>query len=257
MAASICSNKDDRAKCCRYINAFIAVSIARYANATSNLGVTSNLSDICLHSISQTMEMYGVPHNATVFCGFGTKILVNYACRGRTTVTQMLQSPRFADVMQNCKVPLSADSNCKICLNAGIIYLHHLVGMDDNMTLSTCRDATFAALASQTDDVSAVGLASCFFGVQGLNIPPGMIRLLFLLHACFFLVWCISDVGCAFLCLFYFWIYVFPDIEILFENVWFSPNVFDIVDVVCCSLTLLFSVLLVVLLSEIWFQIIF
>ncbi|KDP32267.1 hypothetical protein JCGZ_14788 [Jatropha curcas] len=175
LAASLCSSKDDRGKCCRYINAFIAVSIARYANVTSNLGVTSNFSDICLQSILQTMELYGIPRNATAFCGFGTKIPVNYECNGRTTVTQMLESPKFVDVLQNCKVPLSAESSCRKCLNAGIVYLHHLVGINDNITLSTCRDATFAALASQVDDASAVNIASCFFGVQGLNVPPANI----------------------------------------------------------------------------------
>lgn len=173
LAASLCSNKDERGKCCRYVNALIAVSIARYANKTSNLGVSSNLSDICLHSISQTLELYGVPQNATIFCGFGTKIPVNYECKGRTTVTQMLQSPKFGDVTKNCRVPLSGESNCHKCLNAGIVYLHHLVGTEDNMTLSTCRDATFAALASQVDATSAVDIASCFFGVQGLTIPLG------------------------------------------------------------------------------------
>ncbi|CAL2279127.1 unnamed protein product [Prunus armeniaca] len=172
LAASLCSNNDDRGKCCRYINAFIAVSIAQYANSTSNLGVPSNLSDVCLHSISQTLELYGVPRNATAFCGFGTKIPVNYECKGRTTVTQMLRSPKFIDVMENCKVPLSEESTCKKCLNAGIVYLHRLLGTEDNITLSTCRDATFAALASQVDDASAIGIASCFFQVQGLNILP-------------------------------------------------------------------------------------
>ncbi|KAL9354536.1 hypothetical protein Peur_052506 [Populus x canadensis] len=171
LAASMCSSKDGRGKCCRYINTFIAVSIARYANATSNLGVASNLSDICLNSISQTMQLYGVPSDATVFCGFGTKIPVTYECKGRSTVTQMLGSPKFVDVAQNCRLPLLLESDCKRCLNAGIIYLHHLVGTDNNVTLSTCRDATFIALASQFDDASAVEIASCFFGVQGLNIP--------------------------------------------------------------------------------------
>lgn len=170
LVASMCSNKDDRGKCCRYINAFIAVSIARYANATSNLGVTTDSSEICLNSILQTMELYGVPRNATVFCGLGTKIPVNYDCKGRTTVMQMLQSPRFEDVSENCKLPLSKESNCRKCLNAGIIYLHRLVGTENNMTLSTCRDATYAALASQVDDASALELASCFFQVPGLNV---------------------------------------------------------------------------------------
>ena len=176
----MCSSKAARGKCCRYINAFIAVSIARYANATSNLGVASNLSDICLNSISQTMQLYGVPSDATVFCGFGTKIPVTYECKGQSTVTQMLGSPKFVDVAQNCRLPLLLESDCKRCLNAGIIYLHHLVGTDNNVTLSTCRDATFIALASQFDDASAVEIASCFFGVQELNIPLGTSS--FLLH---------------------------------------------------------------------------
>ncbi|XVF67563.1 hypothetical protein PTKIN_Ptkin10aG0131200 [Pterospermum kingtungense] len=170
--ASLCSNKDDRGKCCRYMNAFVAVSVARYANVTSNLGVTSDLSDICIQSILQTMELYGVPQNATIFCGFGTKIPVRYDCRGRTTVTQMLESPKFMDVTENCKLPLLQENDCHKCLNAGIVYLHHLVGSEDNMTLSTCRDATFTALASQVDNSSAVEIASCFFQVEGFNIPP-------------------------------------------------------------------------------------
>ncbi|CBI32392.3 unnamed protein product, partial [Vitis vinifera] len=115
LVASVCANKVDRGKCCRYINAFIAISVARYANKTSTLGVASNLSDICLHSISETLELYGVPPNATVFCGFGTKIPVNYDCKGRTTVVQMLD---------------------------------------------------------QVDNTSAVDIASCFFGIQGLSISP-------------------------------------------------------------------------------------
>lgn len=173
LAASLCFKKDERGKCCRYINALIAVSVARYANRTSNLGVSSNLSDKCLHSVSQTLELYGVPQNATIFCGFGTKIPVNYECKGRRTVTQMLQSPKFLDVTENCRVPLSEETKCRKCINASIVYLHNLVGTESNMTLSTCRDATFTALASQVDDASALDIASCFFGVQGLTLPPG------------------------------------------------------------------------------------
>lgn len=173
IASSICSSQGDRGKCCRYINANIAVSVARFANATRNLGVTPNASDLCLQTISQTLQLRGVPRNATVFCGFGTKILVDYECEGRTTVLQMLQSPRFVEVMKNCKVPLAEESKCKKCLNAGINYLHHLIGIEDNITLSTCRDATFAALASQVDEISTIDIASCFFGVQGLLMPPG------------------------------------------------------------------------------------
>ncbi|KAI4298469.1 hypothetical protein L6164_032023 [Bauhinia variegata] len=173
LASSICSSQGDRGKCCRYINANIAVSVARYANATSNLGVAPNVSDVCLQTISETLQLYGVPRNATVFCGVGTKIPFNYDCKGRNTVTQMLLSPRFMDVMENCKAPLVEQSKCKKCLNAGIGYLHHVIGIEvDNITLSTCRDAAFAALASQGDARSTVDIASCFFGVQGLLVPP-------------------------------------------------------------------------------------
>ncbi|KAF4382416.1 hypothetical protein G4B88_011368 [Cannabis sativa] len=175
LVASLCSNPDDRGKCCRYINAFIAVSIARYANETGNLGVPSDLSDTCLQSISRTLELHGVSRNASAFCGFGTKVLVNYDCMGRTTMAQMLQSPKFSDVAQNCKVPLSEESRCHTCLNSGISYLRHLVGTVNNLTVSTCRDATFTSLASQVDNTSAVDIARCFFGVQELNIPPAII----------------------------------------------------------------------------------
>ncbi|XP_010263510.1 PREDICTED: probable receptor-like protein kinase At1g49730 isoform X2 [Nelumbo nucifera] len=178
LASSLCSNKEDRGKCCRYINAFVAVSVARYANVSSNLGVPSELSDICLHSISETLKLYGIPQNATVFCALGTKIPVTYECMGRTTVMQMLQSPKFEDVTENCKLPLSEGSRCRRCLNASILYLRHLIGAEDNITLSTCRDATFAALASQGDNVYTYEIASCFFGVQGLGILPVLIFLI-------------------------------------------------------------------------------
>ncbi|KAK1310018.1 putative receptor-like protein kinase [Acorus calamus] len=172
-ASSVCSNHDERGRCCRYINAFVAVSVVRYARVTGNLGVPSVFSETCLTSISETLELYGIPPNATIFCGFGTKIPVNYQCMGRATVMEMLQSPKFGDVRQNCEVPLSLNSNCKKCLNSGILYLRSLIGAEDNLTLSTCRDATFVALASQVDDRSAINMASCFFGVQGLGILPG------------------------------------------------------------------------------------
>lgn len=172
LASSLCSDQGQRGKCCRYINANIAISVARFANATSNLGVPLNTSDICLQTISHTLQHYGVPQLATVFCGFGTKIRVNYECKGRTSVMQMLQSPRYVDVTKHCKVPLGKESNCKKCLNASIGYLHHL-GIEDNITLSTCRDASFTALASQVDEKYTTDIASCFFGVQGLLGPPG------------------------------------------------------------------------------------
>lgn len=172
LASSICSNQGDRGKCCRYINANIAISVARVANISSNLGVPPDASDICLQTIYQTLQHYGVAQNATVFCGLGTKIPVNYECKGRTTVMHMLQSPRFVEVTKNCKLPLGEEIKCKKCINAGIGYLHHL-GIEDNITLSTCRDATFVAIASQVDKISTIDIASCFFGVQGLLGPPG------------------------------------------------------------------------------------
>ncbi|KAK9109234.1 hypothetical protein Sjap_017294 [Stephania japonica] len=171
LVASACSNQGDRGKCCRYINAVIAISVSIYANSTSSLGVPAELSDACLRSVSETLELYGVPPNATVFCGLGTKIPFNYKCKGRTTVMQMLRSPKFEDVLDNCKLPLSEEISCKRCLNAGIAYLHRQVGLEDNVTLSTCRDATYATLASQSGNISAVDIASCFFQVPGLVAP--------------------------------------------------------------------------------------
>ncbi|KAF6143976.1 hypothetical protein GIB67_017584 [Kingdonia uniflora] len=169
---SICTNQDDRGKCCRYINAFIAVSVSRYANATRNLGVPSELSEICHRSVSETLGFYGVPPNAMIYCGLGTKILFNYECKGRTTVTQILRSPKFKNVTKNCQLPLTEEGSCRRCIYAGIVYLRHLIGAENNMTLSTCRDATFVALASQGDNTSAIDIASCYFGVQGHNVPP-------------------------------------------------------------------------------------
>ncbi|XP_039138947.1 probable receptor-like protein kinase At1g49730 [Dioscorea cayenensis subsp. rotundata] len=169
LAASTCSNRDERAQCCRYINAFVAVSVAHYANATGKLGVPSAFSDTCLDSVSQTLELNGVPPNATAFCGLGPKIRVSYQCEGRETVLEMLQSPNFSDVIGSCKMPLSLDTSCKRCLNSGINYLHHLIGAEDNVTLSICRNAAFVALASQGDNMLAVDMSSCFFGVKGLS----------------------------------------------------------------------------------------
>lgn len=172
----MCSNSEDKGKCCRYINALIAISVARYANSTSNLGVAPDLSEICLHTISETLGLYGVTRNATAFCGFGTKIPVNYECQGRTTVTQMLQSPRYTDVSKHCRLPLTEKRDCRKCINAGVAYVRNLVGAANNLTLSTCRDATFVALASEVDNTSAVNIAGCFFGVQALITAPGTSR---------------------------------------------------------------------------------
>ncbi|XP_048492153.1 probable receptor-like protein kinase At1g49730 isoform X3 [Beta vulgaris subsp. vulgaris] len=169
LVASICSNPDARGKCCRHINAYVALSIARYANATSNLGVSSDLSEVCLQTMSQTLALYGVPANATTFCRFGTKIPINYECKGRTSVAQMLQSPGFTDVADSCQLALSGETGCRRCINASLVYLRQRIVAEDNITLITCRDATFVTLASQSDNVSAVGFASCFFGVPRLR----------------------------------------------------------------------------------------
>ncbi|CAH8372846.1 unnamed protein product [Eruca vesicaria subsp. sativa] len=169
LVASVCSNTSNRAKCCRYMNAFVAVSVSRYANYTADLGVTLDLTSICITTISRAMALYGIPTNATLFCGLGTKILVNYDCEGLTTVTQMLQSPKFGEVSRNCKLPLL---HCKSCLNSGITYIRSLVDRGNNIKMSTCRDAAYAALASRGDTSSALELASCFFNVSELSTTP-------------------------------------------------------------------------------------
>ncbi|KAF2548139.1 hypothetical protein F2Q70_00022962, partial [Brassica cretica] len=168
LVASVCSTNADRAKCCRYMNAFVAVSVSRYANHTADLGVAPDLTSICITTISRTMELYGIPTNATLFCGLGTKILVSYDCEDLTTVTQMLRSPKFGDVSRNCELPF----RCKSCLNSGITYIRSLVDRGNNIKMSTCRDATYAALASRVDTTSALELASCFFNVSELTTTP-------------------------------------------------------------------------------------
>ncbi|XP_023641140.1 probable receptor-like protein kinase At1g49730 isoform X3 [Capsella rubella] len=172
LVASVCSNNADRAQCCRYMNAFVAVSVARYANYSTDLGVPADLTEICISTISRTMELYGIPRNATIFCGLGTKILVNYDCEGLTTVTQMLQSITFRDVSKNCRLPLPPGKHCRKCLDSGVTYLRSLVGADNSIKLSTCRDATYAVLASRVDNSSALELASCFFNVPELSPSP-------------------------------------------------------------------------------------
>ncbi|KAH0920873.1 hypothetical protein HID58_020891 [Brassica napus] len=176
LVASVCSNITNRGKCCRYMNAFVAISVARYANLSNNLGVTSDLSETCVASISKTMELYGVSRNATSFCGLGTKILVTYSCEGRTTVTQMHQSPTFGHVTRNCRAPLSPVNQCRKCLNSGITYLRNLVGAEtNNVTLSTCRDATYATLASRMDDASALELLVSFPPTESPGPSPSVV----------------------------------------------------------------------------------
>ncbi|XP_009405342.2 probable receptor-like protein kinase At1g49730 isoform X2 [Musa acuminata AAA Group] len=172
LASSACANQNERGKCCRYLNAIVAISIAQFANATGRLGVPPAVTEGCLSSIPETLSLYGIPASASVFCGLGSKIRVSYQCQGRETVLEMMQSPNFSDVIETCNVPLSLDNSCKRCLNSGIIYLHHLIATDDNITLSVCRDAVFVTLANQGGNFSAVDMAACFFGVQGLSIFP-------------------------------------------------------------------------------------
>nr|CAD1838739.1 unnamed protein product [Ananas comosus var. bracteatus] len=168
LVASTCSDQNERGKCCRYINAYVAISIARYANSTGKLGVPPAFSELCLNSISETFQFYGVSPNATAFCGLGAKIRVSYQCNGRGTVLEMMQSPYFSDVISSCNMSLSSDISCKACLNSGILYLRRLIG-DDNLSLSICRDAVFVTLANQGENLSIDDMATCFFGVQGLN----------------------------------------------------------------------------------------
>lgn len=182
LASAACSDPTQRAACCRYINAFVAISMARYANATGRLGVPPAFSEICLSSVSETFKLRGIPTDADVFCGLGPKIRVSYQCAGRDTVLEMLQSPNFNDVVGSCRGPLSLDITCKTCLNYGIVYLHRLIGSDDNVGLSVCRNAVFVTLATQQGIFSYDDIVKCFFGVQGITIFPGITNLL-LMHS--------------------------------------------------------------------------
>ncbi|XP_006653071.1 probable receptor-like protein kinase At1g49730 [Oryza brachyantha] len=172
-ASIACSDPTQRAACCRYINAFVAISMSRYANATGRLGVPPAFSEICLSSVSETFKLRGIPTDADVFCGLGPKIRVSYQCAGRDTVLEMMQSPNFNDVVGSCRGPLSLDITCKTCLNYGIVYLHRLIGSDDNVGLSVCRNAVFVTLATQQGILSYDDIVKCFFGVQGITMFPG------------------------------------------------------------------------------------
>ncbi|KAL5216306.1 hypothetical protein ABZP36_007707 [Zizania latifolia] len=173
LASAACSDPTQRAACCRYINAFVAISMARYSNATGRLGIPPAFSEICLSSVSETFKLRGIPTDADVFCGLGPKIRVSYECAGRDTVLEMMQSPNFNDVVGSCRSPLSLDISCKTCLNYGIVYLHRLIGSDDNVALSVCRNAVFVTLATQQGILSYDDIVKCFFGVQGITIFPG------------------------------------------------------------------------------------
>ncbi|KAL6652899.1 hypothetical protein ACP70R_011824 [Stipagrostis hirtigluma subsp. patula] len=168
LIASVCSDQNGHSKCCRYINAVLAVSSAMYANTTGTLGVPAQFSDACIGNISDTFVSKGILPTAASFCGLGIKIQVSYQCVGMTTILQMLQSPNFNDVTRSCATMLSDDGTCKRCLNSGLSYLRHLVGEEDNVTLNTCRDAAFVAFVSQ-GNISTIDTAGCFFTVQGLS----------------------------------------------------------------------------------------
>ncbi|GJN27617.1 hypothetical protein PR202_gb15655 [Eleusine coracana subsp. coracana] len=168
LIASVCSDENGHSKCCRYINAALAVSSAMYANTTGTLGVPDQFSDACIGNFSDTLVAKGILPTAASFCGLGIKIQVSYQCAGMTTIVEMLQSPNFSDVTRSCATTISDDVTCKRCLNSGLSYLRHLVGEEDNITLNTCRDAAFIAFVGQ-GNISTVDTASCFFTVQGLS----------------------------------------------------------------------------------------
>ncbi|KAK3144761.1 hypothetical protein QOZ80_4AG0317490 [Eleusine coracana subsp. coracana] len=168
LIASVCSDENGHSKCCRYINAALAVSSAMYANTTGTLGVPDQFSDACISNFSDTLVAKGILPTAASFCGLGIKIQVSYQCAGMTTIVEMLQSPNFSDVTRSCATTISDDVTCKRCLNSGLSYLRHLVGEEDNITLNTCRDAAFVAFVGQ-GNISTVDTASCFFTVQGLS----------------------------------------------------------------------------------------
>jgi hypothetical protein len=173
LIASVCSDQNGHSKCCRYINAVLAVSSAMYANTTGTLGVPAQFSDACIANISDTLVAKGILPTAASFCGLGIKIQVSYQCVGMTTILEMLQSPNFSDVTRSCATTLSDDVTCKRCLNSGLSYLRHLVGEQDNVTLNTCRDAAFVAFVSQ-GNISTIDTAGCFFSVQGLSALQGL-----------------------------------------------------------------------------------
>ncbi|GLJ23885.1 hypothetical protein SUGI_0453840 [Cryptomeria japonica] len=170
-AVSACSEQD-RGRCCRYLNALVGISIAQYANRTGQLGVPSESSETCISSISDAFKVSGLSSNATALCGLGTRIPVNFQCANLTTIQEMEQTSKFKEVSLNCMNSVSSLSTCRKCLNATTVFLHRLVGAEDHMALSTCRDATFVAIASYGDSEFTIDRASCFFGLSGLHVIP-------------------------------------------------------------------------------------
>lgn len=159
----------DRGRCCRFVNAVVAISMSRYTNITSELAVPSSSSAICLETISDTLQSNGISPDVMAFCGLGTKITADFHCKGRTNVEEMEGTPYFRDVQMSCVQSLSSFDSCKRCLNASFTFLHNLEGVDDNVTISRCRDATFVTIVSYGDSDFANDKASCFFNAKGLE----------------------------------------------------------------------------------------
>jgi hypothetical protein len=132
---------------------------------------------MCLRTVSDAFRLRGISTDADAVCGLGPRIRVSYQCAGRESVLQIMQSPGFNDVVGSCGGPLSLDITCKTCLDYGIVYLHRLVGSDDSVALSVCRNAVFVTLATQEGVRSTDDIVKCFFGVQGITAFSGIAAL--------------------------------------------------------------------------------
>jgi hypothetical protein len=97
------------------------------------------------------------------FYGLGTKITANFHCKGRTNVEEMEGTPSFREVQLSFVKSLSSFDSCRECLNAYFTFLHNLEGVEDNVTLSICRDSTFVTIVSYGDSNFANDKARCFF----------------------------------------------------------------------------------------------
>lgn len=172
---SVCSEQNI-GRCCRYVHALVGISLAQYANATSQIGVSSLLTETCKSTLLNNFLLSGLPLNATAFCGLGTKITVDLLCKDLKTVQGIEKIPKFNEVQLNCMKPISSLGECQICLNASIMFIRHLQVAVNNLTLSICRDATFVAIASHGNLKFAVDKASCFFGIQDLGSQPVLIQ---------------------------------------------------------------------------------
>eukprot|EP00252_Welwitschia_mirabilis_P011954 TRINITY_DN2657_c0_g1_i8.p1 TRINITY_DN2657_c0_g1~~TRINITY_DN2657_c0_g1_i8.p1 ORF type:complete len:505 (-),score=85.60 TRINITY_DN2657_c0_g1_i8:616-2130(-) len=169
---SACSDPD-RGKCCRFVNAVVAISMSQYTNITKELAVPENARNNCLKAIAETLISNGLPSSVTVLCGLGTKISANFECEGRTNTLEMEGTPKFKEVQLNCVQPLLIRENCRNCLDSSFAFLHNIEGAKDNVTLSLCRSAIFVTISSYGDSNFASDKASCFFNVQDLYKQKG------------------------------------------------------------------------------------